>query len=243
MAERLGRGGRARAPGVPPQRAGPAHPALETKGLIEDVKRRSGLTWDVLAQAVGVAPRSLHLWRAGGRPTAGHHERLHALRELMIELGRTGSLPALLFAGQAPTLLDRLRAGSDPRRLAPSWAWRCTAEPTLDRNLSALSAPEEPLDEDLLFLLHLEPDQIGVFELEARTLLADPGARESDWERLLDGYFARVAPTAPWESIDDPIDDPEDGPPCSFTLHDIGLSFDVGEIAAPQAAAVSPALG
>jgi hypothetical protein len=208
--------------------------------LVERVKRKSGLTWGVLAEALGLEkPRAIHLWRGGGGINATNEERLHELDALIdsIDLGSAADVRAeLLDQTPSGSLLERLRAGESPRQLITAAPWRTEARTELIRNIEALGDDEGILDEDFLFLL--EADNPSTFEAEARSILDDAGSSRRDWERLLDSQYAALTPppTPPdFADADDDEDDPEAITPL-FRIADLGIKLGVGAIAAGRTA-------
>src|SRR3972149_9221693 len=59
-----------------------AHGPVSSFEFLEAIKARTDLTWGQIAEALGGAPRSIHLWRRGGGLRAEHEERLYALGSL-----------------------------------------------------------------------------------------------------------------------------------------------------------------
>jgi transcriptional regulator with XRE-family HTH domain len=53
-----------------------ADPSSDTAKLIQDLRSRSGLTWDQLASIFGVDRRSIHFWSSGRPMNAANAERL-----------------------------------------------------------------------------------------------------------------------------------------------------------------------
>ena len=52
-------------------------------GALEDIKKRSGFTWDQLARLFGVGRRSMHNWMNGQAMTQEHEDVLHRFREIL----------------------------------------------------------------------------------------------------------------------------------------------------------------
>ena len=109
------------APGYSRAAAGPAAqfdyiPSESTAESVLEIRRRSGMTWQELAELFGVSRRSIHHW-ANGKPVSAGRERtirrmLAALRHL--DRGdRAGTRAMLLTIDQATgvSTLDLLKAG------------------------------------------------------------------------------------------------------------------------------------
>lgn len=62
----------------------PTRPAAPPQvAALDDVKQRSGLTWDQLARLFGVDRRSVHNWVNGQPMTQGHEDALYRIREVV----------------------------------------------------------------------------------------------------------------------------------------------------------------
>jgi DNA-binding XRE family transcriptional regulator len=90
-------------------------PETSRAAAIQELRRRSGLTWDELAGLFGVSRRSVHFW-ASGKPMSPSHEvelngLLHAVR--YIDRGAGTATRAVLTSMQVDgsTPLDHLAAG------------------------------------------------------------------------------------------------------------------------------------
>lgn len=211
-------------------------PETSVGELVERIKRKSGLTWGVLAEALGLEqPRAIHLWRGGGGINAANEERLHEMDALLesIDLGSAADVRAeMLEQTPSGSLLDRLRAGESPKQLIAAAPWRTQALNDVARNIEALEDDEGILDEDFLFLL--EADDPSSFEAEAHLILDDAGSSRRDWERLIDAQYAALTPlpTPPdFADADDDEDDPE-AISLLFRVADLGIKLGVGAIAA-----------
>jgi transcriptional regulator with XRE-family HTH domain len=70
---------------LPASKAQPAErPRTPTTALIvQELRDKSGLTWDQLGRLLGVSRRAVHLWAAGGRINARHLELLTRLRGIV----------------------------------------------------------------------------------------------------------------------------------------------------------------
>jgi transcriptional regulator with XRE-family HTH domain len=82
-------------------------PVRSTATIVQELRDKSGLTWDQLGRLLGVSRRAVHLWAAGGRVNARHLELLTKLH------GIVDSLPAA-DAAQRRMLLFK------PRQAEPS---------------------------------------------------------------------------------------------------------------------------
>jgi transcriptional regulator with XRE-family HTH domain len=90
---------------------------------VQDLRHRSGLTWQELADALGVSRRAVHHWATGGRVSAAHARLIEDLAALVDET--TAPSPVVtrerLLAPRpsGPSLLAAFRAASSPRRSTP----------------------------------------------------------------------------------------------------------------------------
>lgn len=73
---------------------------------LDDIKARSGFTWDQLARVFGVGRRSMHNWMNGQSMTQEHEEVLYRFREILRLIG--DSNPLIVRAA----LRDRARGAS-----------------------------------------------------------------------------------------------------------------------------------
>ncbi len=80
-----------------------------TEAPVSELRRRSGLTWEQLAETMGVDRRTLHLWEAGRKMRPVHEERLQQILQV-VRLADRGSASAtralLLDASQGPSIKD-----------------------------------------------------------------------------------------------------------------------------------------
>jgi len=69
----------------------PFHPQPVTTNarLLEQLRSQSGLTWEQIARLFNVSRRSIHLWLAGGRMSAGNEERLVRIEQYVSSLSGT----------------------------------------------------------------------------------------------------------------------------------------------------------
>lgn len=133
-------------------------PAPAKAAAIAELRRRSGLTWEDLAELFGVSRRSVHFWASGKPLNASHEEALNQLlhvvryidrgagaatRSALASLGADGVSPLELLAeGRYGEVMRRLGRGSDagavvrpPRRSDRHPLW---APPAPDRLVGAV---------------------------------------------------------------------------------------------------------
>jgi hypothetical protein len=215
------------------------HGQTSVQRQLEEIKRRSGLTWGQVADAVGVDARAVHLWRQGGGISAEHEERLHELRALIesLDLGAARDTRAeLLEAAGDGSLLERLRVGESPRALIAAAPWRSHARDELLRNLAA-RAEDGVLDEDYVFLLYRDDDSVREFADRASALLDDSAATRRAWELTIDAELDRMAQPATVVvevGEEERLDDEVEVAPL-FEPADLGIPLGVGAIAARRA--------
>lgn len=63
------------------------HTGVDYGTMVRDLQRRSGLTWNELARALGVSRRVVHHWAAGQRPSERHARRIEQLATLISSIG------------------------------------------------------------------------------------------------------------------------------------------------------------
>lgn len=108
--------GEPKAPGEPSEKVAPV-PRKSDAELIRSLRERSGLTWELLARALGVSRRSLHMWAAGATVTAAHRAVMERFERLLDGHGPSSPADtrAWLFDrganGEAP--IDSFRASRD----------------------------------------------------------------------------------------------------------------------------------
>jgi transcriptional regulator with XRE-family HTH domain len=85
-------------------------PEPSTAAIVQELRQKSGLTWDQLGRLVGVSRRAVHLWVAGGRVNAHHLELLTQLHQIVDRLPATSPVErrALLFQTRRgePSIFD-----------------------------------------------------------------------------------------------------------------------------------------
>jgi transcriptional regulator with XRE-family HTH domain len=98
-------------------------PRPDTASAVRSLKRRSGLSWQQLADAFGVSRRSLHFWANGGNMAAASAQRLNALSKVIDAVGAVepAAVRAALFSTRAGggSQFSDLVAEVTPRRLSP----------------------------------------------------------------------------------------------------------------------------
>lgn len=109
-------------PAIPVQPAPPVDQSA-VPGILQRLRRLSGLSWGEIAQAVGVSRRTIHNWLSGVRVAAVHLARLLELSRL-VEITATGSVEATRTALMQPnangrSILDDLALAARPARRYP----------------------------------------------------------------------------------------------------------------------------
>jgi|SRR5215218_4226632 len=219
-------------------------PALTTTTqiLLQSIKQDSGLTWGLIADAMGVEIRAVHLWRNGGGISAAHEARLHDLGFLVdsVRLREPGDVrDELVRARSGQSHLDAFRRGAAARDLALTAPWRIEAREGLDRSVAARLSGGA-VDEDFAFLLYDDDAAVAAFAGHAGALLEDPATSRRDWEAVLDARFrdAEQPPVVDVASATD-ADGADDAEPFRvaplFGLEDLGITLGVGAIASRPA--------
>jgi len=129
------------------------------QAAIHELRRRSGLTWDQIAELMRVSRRSVHLWASGKELSAKNQEHLHRVLAAVraADRGSAGATRAALFATDADgkNAFDLLKAREHDdalRRLGEE-----TKEPLAHgRRLVKVVRPmgSEPAPETLVGALH-----------------------------------------------------------------------------------------
>jgi transcriptional regulator with XRE-family HTH domain len=122
---------------LPAERVSLSDP-VDFASAVQDLRHRSGLTWQELADALGVSRRTVHHWATGGRVSTAHARLIEDLAALVDET-----------AAPSPVLTrERLLA---PRRSGPSFlaAFRAASAPRRSTPLSTLSVADVLTDEPL----------------------------------------------------------------------------------------------
>lgn len=97
----------------------------DTANAVRDLKRRSGLSWQQLADAFGTSRRSLHFWANGGNMASANVGRLQALTQIV-----DGYAPANPAAVRAALLAPRSGRSSQLEELIGEVRQRRTAPRT-----------------------------------------------------------------------------------------------------------------
>ena len=113
---------------------------------LEDVKRRSGFTWEQVARLFGVDRRSIHNWMNGQPMTQAHEDALHRLREIVHTVDDPNPLVVrarLRDRKQGLSIVDLVAGGrlDDARTVALGGV---VADPR-----AALRAPSRPLSSEV----------------------------------------------------------------------------------------------
>ena len=92
-------------------------------GMLQRLRRLSGLSWGEIAQAVGVSRRTIHNWLTGARVAGVHLARLLELSRV-VDIVATGSVQATRTALLQPnangrSILDDLALAARPARRRP----------------------------------------------------------------------------------------------------------------------------
>lgn len=93
--------------------------ARSPQSLVREIKRLSGLTWENIAEVVGVSPRSVHLWLSGGQMAETKRQRAGLLLSFLtfIDRGHGEANRALILdtSDAGTTVLVMLTAGEHER--------------------------------------------------------------------------------------------------------------------------------
>lgn len=109
-------------PAIPVQPAPPLDQSA-VPGMLQRLRRLSGLSWGEIARAVGVSRRTIHNWLAGARVAGVHLTRLLELSRL-VDIVATGSVEATRTVLMQPnangrSILDDLALAARPARRRP----------------------------------------------------------------------------------------------------------------------------
>jgi transcriptional regulator with XRE-family HTH domain len=109
-------------PAIPAQPA-PLVDQSAVPGMLQRLRRLSGLSWGEIAEAVGVSRRTIHNWLAGARVAAVHLTRLLELSRV-VNIVATGSAETTRTALVQPnangrSILDDLALAARPARRRP----------------------------------------------------------------------------------------------------------------------------
>jgi len=126
-----------------------AQPEASQVAAIQELRRRSGLTWEELAGLFGVSRRSVHFWASGKPMNSSHQEVLNGLLHVIRFIDRGAgtatrtALTSMLIDGASP--LDLLAEGR--RREVMSWLGEgggVVAPPPFNAVAHPLWAPPSP---------------------------------------------------------------------------------------------------
>lgn len=154
---------------MPDANAARAETNEATRTALMELRRLSGLTWNQLAQLLGVSRRSVHLWASGKPLSAYNEERLHRLLALLKQLDRgsaddnrrllltpldqQGSPVELLATGKLEEVRNRLGPGLGVRKTErtplAALAWEARLPPKPEQLVDALQDS-----------IHREPDNV-----------------------------------------------------------------------------------
>lgn len=118
-----------------------ASPALPVENPVAELRRRSGLTWEQVAQVMGVERRTLHFWEAGRGMRPVHEERLQRILQVVrkADRGNAAATRELLLDGsKGPLLKDLLAEG----HMDQAWA-RVASLPDPAPGIHPLPLPNE----------------------------------------------------------------------------------------------------
>lgn len=117
---------------IPPDASIPSN--RSNAELLEHVRAMSGFTWDQISRLFNVSRRSVHLWLAGGRMSAGNEELLVRLVQLV------DGLPAATPEQRRHLLLQ---PSGDGRSTFDSFRTAAASTDTdINRNLEPLAVPD-----------------------------------------------------------------------------------------------------
>jgi len=110
-------------PAIPAAQPLPPVDQSAVPGMLQRLRRLSGLSWGEIARAVGVSRRTIHNWLAGARVADVHLTLLLALSRV-VDIVATGSVEATRTALMQPTangrsILDDLALAARPARRRP----------------------------------------------------------------------------------------------------------------------------
>lgn len=110
-------------PAVPPAKPAPPLDESVVPGVLQQVRRQSGLSWGEIAVAVGVSRRTIHNWLGGGRLAGVHLTQLLEMSRV-VNIVWTGSAESTRAALLRPreygrSIVDDLALYSRPARRRP----------------------------------------------------------------------------------------------------------------------------
>ncbi len=137
----------------------PSRYSVANQAAIHELRHRSGLTWDQVADLMGVSRRSVHLWASGRELSARNQEHLHRVLAAVraVDHGSAGATRSALFATDSAgtNVFDLLKARQHQDALFR--LGKETHEPVAHgHRLAKVSPPmgSEPAPETLVGALH-----------------------------------------------------------------------------------------
>lgn len=108
---------------IPAPQPAPPPDQSAVPGMLQRLRRLSGLSWGEIAQAIGVSRRTIHNWLTGARVAGVHLARLLELSRV-VDIVATGSADATRTALMLPnangrSILDDLALTARPTRRRP----------------------------------------------------------------------------------------------------------------------------
>lgn len=89
---------------------------------LADIKRLSGLTWDQIAECLGVDRRSLHHWMKGQPVATENEKRLRGMATLVRRMPASAPADAralMMDTSSGSSMIEDLAAGADPAFMDP----------------------------------------------------------------------------------------------------------------------------
>lgn len=89
-------------------------------GELAELRRRSGLTWEQIAEVMGVGPRTVYFWMAGRPMRPVHEAKFQRVLQIVrrVDRGSSEATRALLLdSSQGPMLIDLLAGGAFPEAM------------------------------------------------------------------------------------------------------------------------------
>lgn len=126
----------------------PEAPSLSPQEIIREVKRLSGLTWDNIAEIIGVSTRSVHLWLSGGQMAETKQQKVGSILSVLKYIdrgyGKVNRALILSASDEGTTVLTMLATGEYERAKATMGAGslRSSPFPSLPVRARARTAPD-----------------------------------------------------------------------------------------------------
>jgi transcriptional regulator with XRE-family HTH domain len=89
---------------------------LNAAAMLDEIKSLSGLTWEQLANIVGVSRRTIHLWLQGNSLSHANEERLHSILHIVRSLSGSSQLDVrsrMLDKSGGSSVAELLKAHDD----------------------------------------------------------------------------------------------------------------------------------